>query len=805
MSTNAATPDWLHAASGPWQAPTLLLAALLALMALLALALLWHIREQRRKLHRARHYLAVEQDLRGVSSQVSLAVFMLRTTPGDVPGFVPLVGDLSTVAGLQATLPPGENPLLAPAFREHVHPGDLPSLSQLLELPQQTGREPQARATDFRMHAPEGMRWLHISLAPQALAGGGAQWIGCLFDTSRTRAHSEALRAARDAAERAAKARADFLATMSHEIRTPMNGVIGMLELLGQTPLDAAQGELLHAVEDSAGVLLQILNDVLDFSKLEAGSLRLDREPFDPRILLDNVVGMMAPAMRRKGLRVDVTVDATTAGLLLGDGVRIRQILLNLLGNAAKFTEHGRIAVAWRVLGEDDDTQRLRISVSDTGIGIPEEKQAALFTPFNQAEDWTSRRYGGTGLGLAICRHLVQLMDGEITLGSRPGEGTTVALQLRLPIARREPERPPAIASRHAVVRLREAAPAATLAEHLAALGLTVERVEPALPLRDGMAADLLFLDEDDHDSGQAIPARVVALTLHDDPAPALAADERILLGANPLRWQALLRACTLALAPRRATASTPAATPATGRTADMQRRRTQRILVAEDHPVSRQLMQRQLEQLGWPCELVDNGRDALAALQRGGYALLLTDCNMPQMSGYELAAAWRRHERESATPLRLPIIATTANALAGELARCREAGMDDCLSKPLQLQPLEHKLGQWLDHAGDAASSAAPAMPPDDAGAWRRQLLPLLVTTTRTDLDELSAAVGRGDTETAAQRLHRILGVLPLVTDDPLLEHGRRRMERLRSGETAVLADLPPYLGELHQLLERL
>ena len=816
--------DWLHTASGPWQGTTMLLAALLVLMALLALALLRHVHRQRGMLHRARHYFDVEQDLRRVAAQVPVAIFMLRATRDGVPRLDPLAGNLATVAGMEPNaLPAGGNPLQAPLFREHVHPEDLSPLSQLLELPRQAEPQPRSRTLDFRVHAPEGMRWLHLELVPQVLTDG-VHWIGCLFDASHGRAHNETLRVARDAAERAAKARADFLATMSHEIRTPMNGVIGMLELLRQTPLDATQGELLHAVEDSAGVLLQILNDVLDFSKLEAGSLRLEREPFDPRILVDNVVSVMAASMRRKGLQVDVLVDAATAGLLLGDGVRIRQILLNLLGNATKFTGQGRIAVAWRVLGDDGGTQRLRITVSDTGIGIPVEKQAGLFTPFNQAEDWTARRYGGTGLGLAICRHLVQLMDGEIKLTSRPGEGTTVTLQLRLPVARREPERLPGAAPRHAIVRLRETETAAALAEHLAALGLTVERIDPPLPLRAGMAADLLFLDEDDQDSGRALPARVVAITARDEPAPAIAADgERILLAAHPLRWQALLRACAQALAPRHATGSTTTVeAPAPGRpspNAKHARRRTQRILVAEDHPVSQQLVQRQLRLLGWPCDMVDNGRDALAALQRGGYALLLTDCNMPQLSGYELAAAWRQLERESAASARLPIVATTAHALAGELARCREAGMDDCLSKPLQLEPLERKLEQWLGSGDDDAAGAvgndahAPSAlsSPDYADidetpdAWRRQLLPMLIATGRADLDGLAAAIAQDDADAAWQRLHRLLGALPLVLDDPLIEEGRKRMASLDAGETTAMAGLAPYIDAMHQLLDRL
>ncbi len=792
--------DWLHTGSGPMQAPTLLLAALLACMALLALGLLRHVHGLRQALRRARRYQAAEQGLREVARHIPVAIFAVRHEPGQTPALDFAVGDLHALIGLepQQLLDGGKA-----AASGRIHPDDRAPLAQLLEPLRAATGEPAPQALDFRAYAAQGLRWMHLALAPQR-TDGGVHWIGYLLDTTQARTHDEALRAARDAAERAAKARARFLATASHEIRTPLNGVLGTLELLGLGRLDAEQRELLHTANDSAGVLLQILDDVLDFSKLEAGSLRLDCAPFDPRVLLDNVVGAAAAPMRRKGLRIDVAVDAAVAGLLVGDGVRLRQILLNLLGNAGKFTERGRVGVAWRVLGDDGEVQRLRIEVADTGIGVAADQQAQLFTPFQQAEASTARHYGGTGLGLAICRHLVELMGGSIALASQPGAGTTVTLELPLPVARRTVE--PRLADErphHAIVRLRDADTAAALAAHLAALGLSVEQAPPTTPLREGMAADLLFVDEDDHRSGHALPARVVALGEHARPASA--DDERLHLEANPLRWQALLRICTLALQaaqPQRAADMPAVAEPAATTHAQ---RRTQRILLVDDHPVGRELLQRQLAQLGWPCETVDDGRAALAALQRGGYALLLTDLNLPQFDGYELAAAWRQHERTHQLPGRLPIIAVTADAPRGDLERYREAGIDDCLGKPLQLRQLESTLERWLPIAHSDAGEPAATAGNETSAELQRQMRPLLIATMRHDLGELAAAIAAGDAATTGQRLHRILGVLPLFADAHLVADGRRHLENLRVRENETLRELPAYLEVLRQRLAQL
>ncbi|WP_266183288.1 ATP-binding protein [Dyella humicola] len=694
------------------------------------------------------------------------------------------------------------------ALRDCIHTEDWPAFEQLIAP---ATNDAQTRDLDFRAFGQNGLRWIHATLAPTRQADGASRLMGYFIDTTELNLRNEALRIARDVAERASKAKGDFLAIMSHEIRTPMNGLIGMLELFGHTPINREQRELLGAVEDSAGTLLQILNDILDFSKLEAGDVRLDVTAFDPRLWMDSVVGVMTSAARKKGIDIRLSTDASVAGQLHGDSLRLGQVLLNLMSNAIKFTDRGSVSARLVALGDSGSHQRLRLCVTDTGIGIERDKQATLFKPFTQAETWTSRRYGGTGLGLAICSHLVQLMEGSIELISDVDAGTTVKVDLRLPVGERAIEAPSALHGRHAIVRLDSTETAAALGDYLHAAGMTVEQVDPSQPLREGMAASFLFVDVADVASPAQINAHVVAVTA--EPL-ALAGvqwnDERILLSANPLKWQSTLRASMAALGlddpaewqqPR---ASTPFLQ---GAHAGLSIHRGH-ILVAEDHPVSQQLIQRQLTLLGLSCDVVDNGRDAFDALAGGDYALLLTDCNMPQMSGYELARAWRAHEDSTGAPHRLPMLAMTANALSSETARAREAGMSDVLSKPLQLLALSQKLEQWLPGQtplsanGDPSTGTAVVKDP----ATHAELQQLFTTISLSDLRDLRACLAGADAAAAALVLHRLLGALPLFADGDLLEQGRQLFEALQAeGGEQALPGLTDFVQRTDELLSRL
>ncbi len=702
-------------------------------------------------------------------------------------------------------------------LRDCIHPEDWPAFEQLIAPA--TG-DAQTRDLDFRAFGQNGLRWIHATLAPTRQADGASRLMGYFVDTTELNLRNEALRIARDVAERASKAKGDFLAIMSHEIRTPMNGLIGMLELFGHTPINQEQRELLGAVEDSASTLLQILNDILDFSKLEAGDVRLDVTAFDPRLWMDHVVGVMTSAARKKGIDFRLSTDASVAGQLRGDSLRLGQVLLNLLSNAIKFTDRGSVSARLVTLGDSGSHQRLRLSVTDTGIGIEKDKQATLFKPFTQAETWTSRRYGGTGLGLAICSHLVQLMEGSIELISDVDAGTTVKMDLRLPVGERAIEAPSALHGRHAIVRLDSTETAATLGDYLHAAGMTVEQVNPSQPLREGMAASLLFVDVADVASPAQINAHIVAVTAEPlAHAGVRWNDERILLSANPLKWQSTLRASMAALeldgpAERQQLHDDTGGSQPLASTQFLQRAHAGlsihrgHILVAEDHPVSQQLIQRQLSLLGLSCDVVDNGRDAYEALTGGGYALLLTDCNMPQMSGYDLARAWRAHEDTTGAPHRLPMLAMTANALSRETARAREAGMSDVLSKPLQLLVLSQKLEQWLP--GQTPLSASVDASTGTGGvkdmATHTELQQLFTTISLNDLQDLRACWAGADAAAAAQVLHRLLGALTLFADGDLLEQGRQLFEALQvEGGEHALAGLADFVQRTDELLSKL
>jgi len=745
-------------------------------------------------------FRTTERALRDMAESLPIAVLSLRFEGGRsfLAFAVGQFGRLFNVT--RQDLADAEDRLALPALCERIHREDAQAFEQLL-----AAGEDGARALDFRAFGQNGLRWIHASLVANRDDNGQRRLMGYFIDTTEINLRNESLRIARDVAERASKAKADFLATMSHEIRTPMNGLIGMLELLDHTPVNPEQRELLHAVQDSSASLLRILNDILDFSKLEAGDLRLDETSFDPRVWLDGAARGMAAAAARKGLALCVQVDAGVAGRLHGDALRLRQVVLNLIGNAIKFTDRGSVSVHLEWRGDAGAQQDLRLSVTDTGIGIPKDKQASLFQPFVQAELSTSRRYGGTGLGLAICRRLVELMGGGIVLNSQVDAGTRVAIDVRLPVITREIEAPAALRGRHAIVRLADTALAAALSGYLQAMGITVESVAPHEPLRQGMAASLLFVAHDDASSAAQVHAHVVAVSPEAlSPSGVQWRDGRIVLSSHPLLWQTAVRACLGALeldgnaiSQPTPESSVPIAPQVVPGASTLPARA--HLLVAEDHPVSQQLIQRQLALLGLSCDVVDNGGDAYEALCGGGYDLLLTDANMPVMSGYELAAAWREHERQIGAEA-LPIVAMTANAMSGERERALAAGMSDLLNKPLQLSALSQKLAQWLP-ADRSGTEQAHRM----SAALYADLQPLFAEAGQADLERLDQAIDNGDAMAASHTLHRLIGAMQLFEDGPLLERGRQLLEQLQDTGPQAFASLTAYRADVGVMLMKM
>jgi signal transduction histidine kinase/ActR/RegA family two-component response regulator len=401
-----------------------------------------------------------------------------------------------------------------------------------------------------------------------------------LAEIEERRRMEHSLRQAKEAAETANRAKSAFLATMSHEIRTPLNGVLGMLELLLNTALNTRQTHLAETAQRSGRALLAIINDILDMAKIEAGRLELETIPFDLWALLEDMAALLREQAQTKGLAASLDRREDIPRRVQGDPGRLRQVLLNLVDNAVKFTHQGEVALRLRVLEQQEKSVHLWFAVEDTGIGIAPEAQSKIFDAFTQADDSTTRRYGGTGLGLAICRRLVHLMGGEIGVESRVETGSRFWFTVRLPI-------------------------------------------------------DTAHTTEID-------PTAVAALRK-----------------AAPRRFNA-------------------------------------RVLIAEDNPVNQELLRVRLQQLGCGVDAVGNGAEALAALNQDRYDIVLMDCQMPELDGLSATVEWRRRERQAGTAP-VPVIALTANAMAGFREQCLAAGMNDYLSKPFGHAQLQAVLERWL------------------------------------------------------------------------------------------------------------
>ena len=687
-----------------------------------------------------------------------------------------------------ATLGYSLDELMSRPFLDFVHPDDR-SRTEAEAAKLATGEDTLLFENRYR-HLDGSYRTLAWAVRPSVEA---KLLYAVARDVTQQKELEESLQLAQEQAMEASRLKSEFLANMSHEIRTPMNGVIGMTGLLLDTPLSPEQREYAETINRSAESLLTIINDILDFSKIEAGKLDIEAIDFDLRTVVEDAAELIAPRADEKGLELAVMVHPDVPRAVRGDPVRVRQVLVNLLNNAVKFTEAGEVVLRVKSAESSEGTEVVRFVVTDTGIGIRPEQQERLFESFTQADASTTRTFGGTGLGLAICRQLAERMGGEIGVESEVGKGSSFWFTCLFEKAQQVPAVPgngkASLRGLRVLLVDDNETNRVILEQNLKAWAMlpwaSARASEALTELARAAAAgepyELAILDYhmpemDGIELARAIRAdpaiagtRLVLLT-----SSARRGDARIAREAGieafltkPVRVSALYDCLATLLG--RPVSDAPAALITRHTLTEVSGASRAHLLVVDDNPVNQRVAVKMLEKMGHRVDVAGNGLEAVDAVTRIAYAAVLMDCQMPQMDGFEATMEIRRLEPVGR---HTPIIAMTAGAMVGDEEKCLAAGMDAYVAKPVKAEVLEAMLRQWVK--SDASPTPAPAVSsPEEAlldgsalaglrelgAAEFESLVRLFLTDGAARVAALREAAGKGDVHAIAELAHSLKG----------------------------------------------